>query len=127
MPTALLIWEPVVECSVVWNYLESQLNYSADYQVINVEAISVSHKAMCVVIVSSTCKTIFNFYNIAVLFSTRQYLCSTVYGSISKGVSFTLLIACRLSFNEACNTIIKFRECFHRNMLQKLHSTIQLL
>ena len=33
----------------------------------------------------------------------RQCLCSTVCGSISKGVSFTLPIACRLLFNRVCN------------------------
>ena len=38
----------------------------------------------------------FNFYNVAVLLSTRQCLCSTVCRLISKGVSFTLPIACRL-------------------------------
>ena len=33
----------------------------------------------------------------------KQFLCSTVCGSISKGVSFTLPIACRLLFNRVCN------------------------
>ena len=36
----------------------------------------------------------------------RQCLCSTVYGSISKGVSFvsfTQPIACRLLYNRVCN------------------------
>ena len=40
----------------------------------------------------------FNFYNVAVLHSTKQCLCSTVCGLISKGVSFTLSIACRLLY-----------------------------
>ena len=40
----------------------------------------------------------FNFYNIAVLHSTKQCLCSMVCGSISKGVSFTLPITCRLFY-----------------------------
>ena len=52
MPTALFTWEPVVECSVVQDYLESQPCYSADYQLINTEAILASHEAMCVVMVS---------------------------------------------------------------------------
>ena len=40
----------------------------------------------------------FNFYNVAVLHSTKQRSCSIVYGLISKGVSFTLSIACRLLY-----------------------------
>ena len=36
MPTTLFTWEPVVECS----------EDSADYQLINTEAISASHEAM---------------------------------------------------------------------------------
>ena len=52
MPTTLFTWEPVVEFSVVQEYLESQLLYSADYQLINTEAILASHKAMHVVMVS---------------------------------------------------------------------------
>ena len=40
----------------------------------------------------------FNFYNVAVLLSTKQCLCSIVSGSISKGVSFSLSIACRLLY-----------------------------
>ena len=40
----------------------------------------------------------FNFYNVAVLHSTEQCLCSIVYGFISKGVNFTLSIACRLLY-----------------------------
>ena len=38
----------------------------------------------------------FNFYNVAVLLSTKQCSCRIVSGLISKGVSFTLSIACRL-------------------------------
>ena len=40
----------------------------------------------------------FNFYNVAVLHSTKQCSCSIVCGSISKGVNFTLSIACRLLY-----------------------------
>ena len=40
----------------------------------------------------------FNFYNVTVLHSTKQYSCSMVSGLISKGVSFTLSIACRLLY-----------------------------
>ena len=40
----------------------------------------------------------FNFYNFAVLLSAKHCLCSIVFGSISKGVSFTLSIACRLLY-----------------------------
>ena len=48
----------------------------------------------------------FNFYNVAVLLSTKQCSCSIVSGVISKGVSFTLSIACSLLYyNGACNTI----------------------
>ena len=57
MPTTLFTWELVVEYSmVVWDYLESQLRYNADYQLINIEAISASHKAMCVVMVAKLIK-----------------------------------------------------------------------
>ena len=52
MPTTLFTWEPVVEYSVVQDYLESQLLYSADYQLVNTEAISASHEAMHMVMVS---------------------------------------------------------------------------
>ena len=52
MHTTLFTWEPVVECSVTQNYLESQLCYCADYQLVNTEAISASHEAMRVVMVS---------------------------------------------------------------------------
>ena len=45
MPTTLFTWEPIVECSVVRDYLQSQPHYSADYQLINIEAISASHEA----------------------------------------------------------------------------------
>ena len=45
MPTTLLSWEPIVECSEAWYYLESQPRYSADYQLVNIEAISASHEA----------------------------------------------------------------------------------
>ena len=34
MPTTLFIWEPVVECFVAQDYLESQPPDSADYQFI---------------------------------------------------------------------------------------------
>ena len=40
----------------------------------------------------------FNFYNVAVLLSTKQCSCSIVCGLISKGVNFTLSIACRLLY-----------------------------
>ena len=43
MCTTLFIWEPVVECSVARDYLESQPCYSADYQLDNTKAISASH------------------------------------------------------------------------------------
>ena len=52
MPTTLFTWELVVECSVAQDYLESQLRYSADYELVNTEAISASHKAMRMVMVS---------------------------------------------------------------------------
>ena len=45
MPTTLFTWEPIVECSVARDYLGSQPHYSADYQLINIETISASHKA----------------------------------------------------------------------------------
>ena len=35
-----------MECSVAQDYLESQLWDSADYQLVNTEAISASHEAM---------------------------------------------------------------------------------
>ena len=41
---------------------------------------------------------LFNFYNAAVLLSIKQFLCSIVSGLISKGVSFTLSMACRLLY-----------------------------
>ena len=53
MPTTLFTWEPVVECSVVWGYLESKPHYGADYQLINTKAISASHEAMCVAMVNN--------------------------------------------------------------------------
>ena len=57
MPITLFTWELVVKCSmVVWDYLESQLCYSADYQLVNIEAVSASHKAMCVVMVAKLVK-----------------------------------------------------------------------
>ena len=52
MPTTLFTWEPVAECSVAQDYLESQLCYSVDYQLVNTEAISASHEAMRVVMLS---------------------------------------------------------------------------
>ena len=45
MPTTLFTWALVVEGSVAQDYMESQPHYSADYQLINIEAISASHKA----------------------------------------------------------------------------------
>ena len=45
MPTTLFSWEPIVEFSVARDYLESQPSYSADYQLVNIEAISASHEA----------------------------------------------------------------------------------
>ena len=46
MPTTLFTWELIVECSVAAQYYsESQPRYTADYEVINIETISVSHKA----------------------------------------------------------------------------------
>ena len=45
MPTTLFSWEPIVECSVARYYLESQPRYSADYQLVNIEAISACHEA----------------------------------------------------------------------------------
>ena len=45
MPTTLFTWELIVECSVAPDYLESQPRYSADYQLVNIKAISASHKA----------------------------------------------------------------------------------
>ena len=45
MPITLFTWELIVECSVVWDYLESQPRYSADYQLVAIKAISASHKA----------------------------------------------------------------------------------
>ena len=58
-----------------------------------------------------------NFYNVAVLLSTRQCLCSTVCGLISKGVSFTLPIAYRSLYYlmELVILLLKFREYFHRS------------
>ena len=47
MPTTLFTWEPVVECFVAWDYLDCQQCYSADYQLVNTEAISARHKTMC--------------------------------------------------------------------------------
>ena len=52
MPTTLFTWELVLECSVAYGYLESQLCDSTDDQLINTEAISASHKVMRVVMVS---------------------------------------------------------------------------
>ena len=58
MPTTLFTWESVVECSVAQDYLESQPCYSADNQLVNIEAILASHKAMSVVMVSYLIKFI---------------------------------------------------------------------
>ena len=44
MPTTLFTWEPIVEFSVALDYLDSQLHYSTDYQLVNIEAISASHE-----------------------------------------------------------------------------------
>ena len=52
MPTTLFTWEPFVEGSVTQDYLESQLHYSANYQLVNAAAISTSHETMHVVMVS---------------------------------------------------------------------------
>ena len=52
MPTTLFTWELVVECFVAQDYLENQLHDSADYQLVNTEAISASHKAKHVVMVN---------------------------------------------------------------------------
>ena len=45
MPTILFTWEPIVGCSMAQDYLEGQPSYCADYQPVNIEAISVSHEA----------------------------------------------------------------------------------
>ena len=45
MPTTLFSWELIVGCSEAWYYLENQPRYSADYQLVNIEAISASHEA----------------------------------------------------------------------------------
>ena len=45
MPTTSFSWELTVEYSVAWDYLESQPRYSADYQLVNIEAILASHEA----------------------------------------------------------------------------------
>ena len=45
MPTTLFLWEPIVEGSEVRYYLDSLPRYSADYQLVNIEAISASHEA----------------------------------------------------------------------------------
>ena len=52
MPTTLFTWEPVVKCSVAQDYLDSQPHDTAEYQFVNTEALSESHKAMRVVMVS---------------------------------------------------------------------------
>ena len=71
----------------------------------------------------------FNLCNVAVLLSTRQCLCSTVCGLISKGVNFTLPITYRILYylKELAMPLLKFREYFHRSMLQMLRSTTQIL
>ena len=53
---------------------------------------------------------LFNFYYVVVLLSIKQCLCSIVSGSISKGVSFTLSIACRLLYylTEIAILLLKF-------------------
>ena len=60
---------------------------------------------------------VFNFYNVAVLLSTRRCLCNTFCSMISKGASFTLPIACRLLYysTELALLLLKFREYFHRS------------
>ena len=40
----------------------------------------------------------FNFFNVVILLSTKQCSCGIVSGLISKGVSFTFSIACRLLY-----------------------------
>ena len=52
MPTTLFTWELVVECSMTQESLKSQPRYSADYKLVNTEAISGSHEAMSMVMVS---------------------------------------------------------------------------
>ena len=51
MIATLFTWEPVVEL-VAQDHLESQQQYSADYQFVNIKTISASHKAMFMVMVS---------------------------------------------------------------------------
>ena len=63
MLTTLFTWEPVVECSVAQDYLESQPCCSADYQLVNTEIISASHEAICMVMVIKLSKFI-NLYSI---------------------------------------------------------------
>ena len=48
----MFTWEPDVECSVARDYLESQLCYSADYQLVNTKAILAGHEAMYMVMES---------------------------------------------------------------------------
>ena len=74
----------------------------------------------------------FNFYNVTVLYSTKQCSCSIVCGLISKGVSFTLSIACRLLYYlmELAILLFKFNQLrgyFHGSTLQTLCSTTQIL
>ena len=59
MPTTLFTQEPV---NWFWNvfvtqdYLKSQPRYSADYQLVNIKAISATHKAMHMVMVHKLIK-----------------------------------------------------------------------
>ena len=98
MPTALFTWELVADCSVAQYYLKNQPHYITDYQVIYIKAISASHKKAYKAILNYNSVKLF-LTSVMLLFysvQARQCLCSTVSGSISKGVSFTLPIACKL-------------------------------
>ena len=52
MPTTLSTWKLVGECSVVQDYLESHPRFSADYQLVNTEAILANYEALRMVMVS---------------------------------------------------------------------------
>ena len=64
MPISLLTWQLVVECSVAWDYWESQPCYSANHQLVNIKAISASHEAMRLVLVY---KTVLNYESVMFL------------------------------------------------------------
>ena len=55
-----------MECSVVQDFLESQPRYSEDYQHVNNEAISASHEAIRMVMVSQLSKFI-KLYSIIIV------------------------------------------------------------